>query len=146
MQWHQLDHTQTIRTSLQTDNHTNTSSLIFLQARCSSRRPTNSVKALKAQDWTCSYEDMIADRQTHSVSHTHRETHITILCSPTGGRVIICILCCRQVNLDTTASLTEEAADSDGAVCGLVCIVGAPLSMRVNDRRLRGRSNVLTQF
>ena len=27
--WHQLDHTQTIRTSLQTDNHINTSSLNF---------------------------------------------------------------------------------------------------------------------
>jgi len=26
-QWHQLDHIQTICTSLQTDNHTNTSSL-----------------------------------------------------------------------------------------------------------------------
>jgi len=32
MQWHQLDHMQTICTSLQTDNHTNTSSLNFLQA------------------------------------------------------------------------------------------------------------------
>jgi len=29
MQWHQLDHTQTICTSLQTYNHTNTSSLYF---------------------------------------------------------------------------------------------------------------------
>jgi len=28
-QWHQLDHMQTICTSLQTNNHTNTSSLIF---------------------------------------------------------------------------------------------------------------------
>jgi len=28
-QWHQLDHIQTICTSLQTDNHTNTSSLNF---------------------------------------------------------------------------------------------------------------------
>ena len=28
-QWHQLDHTQTLCTSLQTDNHTNTSSLNF---------------------------------------------------------------------------------------------------------------------
>ena len=28
-QWHQLDHMQTICTSLQTDNHTNTSSLSF---------------------------------------------------------------------------------------------------------------------
>jgi len=46
--WDQLDHMQTICTSLQTDNHTNTSSLIFLQAGCSSCRPTNSVKAMKA--------------------------------------------------------------------------------------------------
>jgi len=39
---------QAICTSLQTDSHTNTSSLEFLQAGCSSWRPTNSVKALKA--------------------------------------------------------------------------------------------------
>jgi len=31
-QWHQLDHMQTICTSLQTDNHANTSSLNFLHA------------------------------------------------------------------------------------------------------------------
>ena len=35
-------------TSLQTDNHANTPPLSFLQARCPSCRPTNSVKALKA--------------------------------------------------------------------------------------------------
>jgi len=46
-QWHQLDHMQTICTSLQTDNYTDTPSL-FLQAECSSWRPTNSVEALKA--------------------------------------------------------------------------------------------------
>jgi len=39
-QWHQLDH-------MQTDNHASTSSLNFLQAKCSSWCPTNSVKALK---------------------------------------------------------------------------------------------------
>jgi len=33
MQWHQVDHMQTICTPLQPDNHTNTSSLIFLQAK-----------------------------------------------------------------------------------------------------------------
>jgi len=44
-QWHQLDHMQTICTSLQTDNHTNTSLLNFLQAGCSSWRSTNSVKS-----------------------------------------------------------------------------------------------------
>jgi len=38
-QWHQLDHMQTICTLLQTDNHTNTSSLNFLQAGCSSWCP-----------------------------------------------------------------------------------------------------------
>ena len=45
-QWHQVDHMQTICTSLQTDNHTNTS--------CSSWCPTNSVKPLKtkiSQSW-----------------------------------------------------------------------------------------------
>jgi len=46
-QWHQLDHMQTICTLLKTDNHTNTSSLKFLQAGCSSRHPSDSVKALK---------------------------------------------------------------------------------------------------
>ena len=47
-QWHQLDHMQVICTSLQTDNHASTLSLKFLQARCSSCCPNNSVKALKA--------------------------------------------------------------------------------------------------
>jgi len=47
-QWHQLDHMQ-VCTSLQIDNHTSTPPLSFLQAGCSSCRPTNSVKALKAK-------------------------------------------------------------------------------------------------
>jgi len=45
---HQLGHMQ-VYTSLQTDNHASTIPLNFLQARCSSCRPTNSVKALKAK-------------------------------------------------------------------------------------------------
>ena len=45
-QWHQLGRMQ-VCTSLQTDNHASTSPLSFLQAGCSSCRPTNSVKALK---------------------------------------------------------------------------------------------------
>ena len=47
-QWHQLEHMQ-VCTSLQTDNHSNTPPLSFLQAGCPSCRPTNSVKALKAR-------------------------------------------------------------------------------------------------
>jgi len=46
-QWHQLGHMQ-VSTSLQTDNHANTPPLSFLYAGCPSCRPTNSVKALKA--------------------------------------------------------------------------------------------------
>ena len=42
-QWHQLGHMQ-VCTSLQTDNHTNTPQLSFLQAGCPSCHPTNSSK------------------------------------------------------------------------------------------------------
>jgi len=48
MQRHQLDHTQTICTSLQTDNHTNTSSLIFT-GRMLFLTPNQHVKALMAK-------------------------------------------------------------------------------------------------
>ena len=44
--WHQLGHMQ-VCTSLQTDNHASNPPLSFLQARCPSCCPTNSVKALK---------------------------------------------------------------------------------------------------
>jgi len=47
-QWHQLDYMQIICTSLQTDNHTSTSPLPFLQDGCPSCNQTNSIKALKA--------------------------------------------------------------------------------------------------
>ena len=47
-QWHQVGHMQ-VCTSLQTDNHASIPPLSFLQAGCSSCRPTNSVKALNHQ-------------------------------------------------------------------------------------------------
>ena len=50
-QWHQLGNMQ-VCTSLQTDNHASTSLLSFLQAGRPSCRPTNSVKALKANNMT----------------------------------------------------------------------------------------------
>jgi len=46
-QWHQLGYMQ-VCTSLQTDNHSSSPPLSFLQAGCPSCRPTNSVKALTA--------------------------------------------------------------------------------------------------
>jgi len=51
-QWHQLGYMQ-VCTSLQTDNNASTPPLSFLQAGCLSCRPTNSVKALKAQYPVC---------------------------------------------------------------------------------------------
>jgi len=44
-QWHQLGHVQ-VCTSLQTDNHSSTPPLSFLQAVCPSCCPTSSFKAL----------------------------------------------------------------------------------------------------
>jgi len=46
--WHQLGRMQ-VSTTLQTDNHTSTPPLSFLQAGCPSCRPTNSVKARRQQ-------------------------------------------------------------------------------------------------
>ena len=51
-QWNQLENMQ-VCTSLQTDNNTSTPPLSFLQAGCPSCRPTNSVKALKANKQCC---------------------------------------------------------------------------------------------
>jgi len=48
MQWHQLDHMQTICTSLHADNHTNTSLLNFYWPDALPDAQPNSVKALKA--------------------------------------------------------------------------------------------------
>jgi len=53
-QWHPLGHMQ-VCTLLQTDNHTSTQPLSFLQAGCPSCRPINSVKALKTHKATCIY-------------------------------------------------------------------------------------------
>ena len=77
-QWHQLGHMQDC-TSVQTDNHTSTPPLSFLQAGCPSCRPTNSVKALKAVVinhtvnrilWT-SWSLVI----NHTVTHTAQTSH-----------------------------------------------------------------------
>jgi len=50
-QWHQLGHMQ-ICILLQTDNHASIPPLSFLQARCPSCHPTNSIKALRATNLT----------------------------------------------------------------------------------------------
>ena len=64
-QWHQLGYMQ-VCTLLQTDNHTSTPPLCFLQAGCPSCRPTNSVKALKAY---CASREM-AQNSLHMLTVT----------------------------------------------------------------------------
>ena len=64
-QWHQLGHMQ-VCTWLQTDNHTSTRPLSFLQAGCPSCRPTNSIKALKA---TCSSREIHISVSVQFISH-----------------------------------------------------------------------------
>ena len=58
-QWHQLCRMQ-VCTSLQADNHACTPPLIFLQAGCPSCRPTNSAKALKAQQYNIKLLTLLA--------------------------------------------------------------------------------------
>ena len=71
-QWHQLGCMQ-VCTSLQTDNHTSTPLLSFLQAGCPSCRPTNSVKALKVVTMTSFRSiSMPADFRRHFVGKTLR--------------------------------------------------------------------------
>ena len=67
-QWHQLGHMQ-VCTSLQTDNHASTPPLVFLQAGCSSCRPTNSVKALKATNHTKKLSDEVLVLTTPTPRH-----------------------------------------------------------------------------
>ena len=68
-QWHQLSYMQ-VCTSLQTDNHSSTPPLCFLQAGCPSCHPTNSVKALKALIVSvvyCNYNDVVILISCYSV-------------------------------------------------------------------------------
>ena len=61
MQWHQLDHMQTICTSLQTDNHTNTSSLNFYRLDAfPNAQPTVS------KHWRQTVENVVTDSDNNN--------------------------------------------------------------------------------
>ena len=49
-QWHKLDHMQTICTSLQTDDHTNTATLNFYRPHALPEAQPNSVKAIRLRN------------------------------------------------------------------------------------------------
>jgi len=68
-QWHQLGRMQ-VCTSLQTDHHTSTPPLSFLQAGCPSCRPTNSVKALNGKITYISLMDIQVQPRSSAVNVT----------------------------------------------------------------------------
>ena len=70
-QWHQLGRMQ-VCTLLQTDNHTSTSSLSFLQAGCPSCCPTNSVKALKDTYVRSRYKILVVVKAIAHIFHPHK--------------------------------------------------------------------------
>jgi len=70
-QWHQLGRMQ-VCTLLQTDNHTSTSSLSFLQAGCPSCCPTNSVKALKDTCVRSRYKILVVVKAIAHIFHPHK--------------------------------------------------------------------------
>ena len=75
-QWHQLGHMQ-VCTSLQTDNHTSTPPLSFLQAGCPSCRPTNSNKT-QTRVITASPSAQ-ARRFQNTISATSRHSSIPVV-------------------------------------------------------------------
>jgi len=99
-QWHQLDHMQIICTLLLTDNHTSYFTTQFLQARCPSCCPTNSVKALKAEPTTKIWKEMqnveIGWFGWLGITQYHRQCHHLIECIrlPISGlsRGLVCII------------------------------------------------------
>jgi len=76
-QWHQLGRMQ-VCTSLQTNNHASTPPLGFLQAGCPSCRPTNSVKALKADN-----NNWRIRRQARTCKN-NLQSATTMLCQPSS--------------------------------------------------------------
>ena len=78
-QWHQQGSMQ-VCTLLQTDNHTSTPPLSFLQAGCPSCRPTNSDKALKVKHdhSICLSKEIQAHPITRSTAITSNTTRIDV--------------------------------------------------------------------
>jgi len=87
-QWHQLDHMQ-VCTLLQTDNHASTPPLCFLQAGCPSCRPTNSIKALKADCSSDNLQIIAVTLMFHLLQLTRGKTHYNIQQRYIGQLVVI---------------------------------------------------------
>jgi len=116
-QWHQLDQMQIICTSLQTDNHASTSSLNFLQARCSSWRPINSVKVLTTLWFTkkCGSTFVIITLENLGkivIIFTYLETGMNVLC-----KQAIYLFILRDVNMTSLSRLWHWRSCKRGKAC-----------------------------
>ena len=86
-------------TSLQTDNHANTSPLSFLQAGCPSCRPTNSVKALKAVHQFNIKCDNINILQASGDKNPSQQSSVCLLkCTPINAFIDLCHARCMKVH------------------------------------------------
>ena len=78
-EWHLLDDLQILCTSLETGNHASNSSLNYLQAGCSSCRPTNSekkIKALTANTHTHTHARVRFNKKIHRTDIRSRHTPV----------------------------------------------------------------------
>jgi len=91
-QWHQLGHMQ-VCTLLQTDNHTSTPPLCFLQARCPSCHPTNSVKALKVYSMERNFNWVFTEHQILHNTAQFRKVSLIINPHEFSSEQLIC---CKQ--------------------------------------------------
>ena len=85
-QWYQLDHMQTVCTSLQTDNHTNTSSLIFFRPNaqlCLSK--CYMFQTVRTTFWT-RHDASVAGDDGTTKSSTEDVVAETVVTSPHHGR------------------------------------------------------------
>ena len=97
-QWHQMGHMQ-VCTSLQTHNQCqNPTTQFFLQARCPSCHPTNSVKALKAATWL--------RKKTVNIWALYSQPHWYFNFCTTGHK--ICMQCSQQYTIAMTSDCTDQ--------------------------------------
>ena len=113
-QWHQLGHMQ-VWTALQTYSHASTPPLSFSKAGCPSCRPTNNVKALKADSQQYQYK---MKRKNTKLCYPFKQCHISRVCRLGGRRrkdKVRLLVTVRALNFlqcfDTTDHVSGRASD-----------------------------------
>ena len=113
-QWHQQGRMQ-VCTSHQTDNHASISLLSFLQARCPSCCPTNSVKALKAKMHTPPKWIFISRSQCYPLDciwYWHLRAHHWELTHSSFAATMLASLCCRHLQLMHLAFRNQSSSSA----------------------------------